>query len=117
MIFCFYGNGQTNPKLLIIIGTTKSRADSIIEEGFKLKKKRNRGIYFGIYFTTRRKIALGYAKSRAKREFDSPAVIMCSVNLSDYNQHEWQGNEVLVFRYDHIDNSIIKRITVVSDSI
>jgi len=100
-------NDRYSHSITLWHGTTISRANSILEEGFQTKKKRNQGIFF----TVKRKVALEYAKKRAKHEQDRPAIIMCSVDLSSYSKHEWQGNEVLVFKHDHIDSDVVRRVT------
>jgi hypothetical protein len=103
-------SGRYNHFITLWHGTTMSRANSILEEGFQLKKKRGQGIFF----TVKRKVALEYAKKRAKREQDHPAIITCSVDLYSYNKHEWQGNEVLVFKHDHIDSDVVRRVTEIA---
>ena len=96
-----YGNSIT-----LWHGTTMSRAESIVEEGFRPGRESKRRIFF----TRNPKIARSYAKGRARREQDQPAIVMCSIDLDKYTDHEWQGNEILVFRYECIEGEVVKRV-------
>jgi hypothetical protein len=96
-----YGNSVT-----LWHGTTASRAESILEEGFRSGKRSKHRIYF----TKDPKFAQRHAKGRAKQEQDQPAIIMCSIDLSRYNNHEWQKREVLILNYDFIESEVVKRV-------
>jgi len=99
-------NGGYGRSIVLWHGTTMSRAESIVEEGFRPGRESNRRIFF----TRNPKTARSYAKGRARKEQDKPAVVMCSIDLDRYNDHEWQGSEVLVFRYECIDGEVVKRV-------
>jgi len=88
-------------------GTTSSRAKSILKEGFRVKKEKKRRIFFA----RSRAVARRYALGRARREEDQPSVLMCSIDLNRYNDHEWQGNEAVAFKYDCIDKEVVVRAT------
>lgn len=89
-------------------GTSTSRAQSILREGFRAKKAESKRRKKGrIYFARRRKIARGYARSRAKSDGDRPAVIVCVVNLDRYNNYELQGSDVYVFEHECIGNEVV----------
>jgi len=87
-------------------GTTMSRAKSIVEEGFRPKK----GDKGRIFFTTDPKFARRHANGRAKQEQDRPVIIMCSIDLDNYNDYKWQGNEVIVFKCERIDSEVVRRV-------
>lgn len=90
-------------------GTTMTRAECIIEEGFKPGK----GNRHRIFFTLNPKIARSYARGRASRESDTPAIIRCSIDLSEYDKHEWQNQEILSFNYNCIESNVVKRVTTI----
>jgi len=91
-------------------GTTRSRAESILREGFKPKKaKKSR-----IYFARSPVLAKSYAKKRSKQERDHPAVISCSINLGHYSNYtvgELQGIVVFAFRTECIDSEVVRRVS------
>ncbi|MDQ1329027.1 MAG: hypothetical protein QG641_2316 [Candidatus Poribacteria bacterium] len=87
-------------------GTTMSRAESIIEDGFRPGRESKRRIFF----TKNPNTARRYAKGRARREQDQPVIVMCSIDLERYTDYEWQGNEVLAFRYECMDGQVVKRV-------
>jgi hypothetical protein len=97
-----YGNSVT-----LWHGTTASRAESILKEGFRGGKgSKNR-----IFFTKNPKFARRHAKGRAKQEHDQPAMILCSIDLSRYTNHEWQNREVLILNYGFIESEVVKRVS------
>lgn len=89
-------------------GTTKSRAESILEEGFRVKrgKKQRR-----IYFAGRQRMAHGIAQRRATDQDDLPVVIRCSIDLSRYDDYERRGNAVYAFRHECIGSDVIEEVT------
>lgn len=89
-------------------GTTASRAECIVKEGFRAKKARNKGRGL-IFFAAKPSIARGHAQSRASED-DPPAVFMCSIDLSRYSDYERRGREVYVFRHSCITTEVIKRV-------
>jgi hypothetical protein len=87
-------------------GTTKARAECILKEGFRIKKARNRLIFF----TGKPKMARGIAQKRAAREGDDPAVLMCSIDLSHYSDFERRGNAVYAFRHICIGSEVVRKV-------
>ncbi len=89
-------------------GTTKSRAESILEEGFRVKRgKKERKIYFA----GRPSMAQGIAQLRATSQNDLPVVIKCSIDLSRYDDYERRGNAVYAFRHECIYSDVIEEVT------
>jgi len=85
-------------------GTTRSRAKSILRQGFKAEKTMSeRGLTF---FTPSLKVARRYARTRARAEGDRPAVIMCSIDLRHYDNYERRG-AVYVFGHECISREVI----------
>lgn len=84
-------------------GTTKSRADSIIEEGFIAKGGR-------VFFARNTRIPLVIAQTRAANKNDRPVVIMCSIDLSRYNRYRRQGRNVYVFHHNHIGSEVVQEV-------
>jgi hypothetical protein len=92
-------------------GTTRSRAESILREGFK--PKRNKRKINRIYFTRSRTLARSYAVRRSKNEHDHPAVIMCNIDLSYYNDYkisEQRGAAVFAFKSDCIEQKVVSKV-------
>lgn len=91
-------------------GTTRSRAESILKEGFKPKRAEKSQVYF----TRSLALAKSYANVRSKNEKDHPAVIMCSINLGHYNDYEvreLRGAAVFVFRAECIASDVVSRVS------
>jgi hypothetical protein len=88
-------------------GTTRSRAESILQQGFRARKSKRHG---QIYFTGRPGMARGFAERRARDEEDEPAVIMCSIDLSRYSDFERRGRAVYAFRCGCIASEVITNI-------
>lgn len=90
-------------------GTTRARAESILEEGFKPKRaKKSR-----IFFTRSPALARSYANNRSKSERDYPAVIGCRIDLSRYNdyiQTELRGAVVFAFKCDCIASDTVNKV-------
>ena len=99
---------EIDRSIILWHGTTKSRAESILEQGFRVKraKKKRR-----IFFAGRPDMPRGIAQRRARNEDDEPAVIMCSIDLSHYSDFERRGNAVYAFRHECIGSEVIKRVT------
>jgi len=89
-------------------GTTKSRAESILEDGFRVKRGRNDR---KIYFAGRPSMARGIAQLRAASRNDLPVVIRCSIDLSYYDDYERRGDAVYVFRHECIYSDVIEEVT------
>jgi hypothetical protein len=87
-------------------GTSKSRAESIVKEGF-MAKKGGKGRTF---FTQNRIVACGYAERRANLEKDQPAVIMCSIDLSRYKDYERRRDRVFVFASECIASEVVRKV-------
>ena len=90
-------------------GTTRSRAESILSQGFRVKKSSNRKRL--IFFARNPKMAQRYARKRAKNEGDGPAVIMCSIDLGYYDNYERRGTEVYALGYEGISSEVVRRVT------
>lgn len=91
-------------------GTSRARAESIMKEGFKPRKV-GKSL---IFFTQSPALARSYANNRAKSERDCPALIMCCINLSKYNNYEvrqLQGAVVYAFRSECINSDVVNRVT------
>ena len=88
-------------------GTTKRRAECIVEEGFKVKRGRKER---RIIFAGRPGMAHGIAQRRAGSEGDLPVVIRCSIDLSHYDDYERRGNAVYVFRHECIGRDVIEEV-------
>jgi hypothetical protein len=89
-------------------GTTKSRAESILREGFRIKRGRKQR---RIFFAGRPSMARGIAQSRASGEGDDPVVIRCSIDLSHYDDYEKLGQAVYAFRHKCIASDVIEDVT------
>jgi hypothetical protein len=90
-------------------GTTRARAEAIMEEGFKPKK----AMKSRIFFTQSPSLARSYANNRARNEKDHPAVIKCSINLGDYNDYEvrqLKGAVVFAFKAECIDSVVVSKV-------
>lgn len=88
-------------------GTTMSRAESILQQGFRARKSKRHG---RIFFAGRPGMVRGIAERRARDEDDEPAVIMCSIDLSHYSDFERRGNAVYAFRCGCIGSEVITKI-------
>jgi hypothetical protein len=88
-------------------GTTMSRAESILQQGFRARKSKRHG---QIFFAGRPGMARGIAERRARDEDDEPALIMCSIDLSHYSDFERRGNAVYAFRCGCIASEVITKI-------
>ncbi len=100
-------NHEANESQAIILwhGTTMSRAQSILRKGFRASG----GKSYGIFLTQRPRTAFGYAESRARREKDEPALIMCMMDLGKY-KYRCSGN-VYNFKHDRISSEVVLRIS------
>ncbi len=90
-------------------GTTRTRAESILKEGFKPK----RADKSRIYFARSPVLARWYANHRSRNEKDHPAVIACVVDLSHYDDYivgELQGVVFFAFKTESISNGVVRRI-------
>ena len=83
-------------------GTTRSRANSILRDGFE----GYRGI---IFFARSTRIPLMVARRRAASEHGQPVVILCSIDLSRYNNYGQQGG-VYAFRHNHIGSEVVEEV-------
>ena len=92
-------------------GTTRSRAESIIRQGFRadkaMEQRRGKGQTF---FAASSKMARRYARTKAKTEGDRPAVITCSIDLNHYTSYERQGDEIYAFNHECIASEVIKEV-------
>jgi len=88
-------------------GTSRSRAESIREEGFR-PGKMGKGRTF---FTRSPNVARGYARRRAKNESDHPAVIKCSIDLNHYNDYIRPSSSVFAFKQECIDSRVVRGVS------
>ena len=100
-------NERKDQTVILYHGTTMSRAEVIVREGFLRKKTASRGIFFAQKPGTSR----GYARSRAISENGIPVLIKCSIDLNQYNQHRRLPSGVYVFRHKCIGSETITEIT------
>lgn len=98
------GSREINRSVILWHGTTASRARSILREGFRAKKSKGR-----TFFTTSPSMARGHAQSRARGD-DPPAVLVCSIDLSHYDDFKRRGREVYIFGHQRIDNEVIQKV-------
>jgi hypothetical protein len=89
-------------------GTSKSRAESILKEGFRPKNKK--GKKRRMFFTQNPSVARRYARSRAKGEGDRPAVIRCAIDLNEYDDYERRGDGVFAFKAEGISNEVVRNV-------
>jgi hypothetical protein len=89
-------------------GTSKSRAESILEEGFRPKSKK--GKKARMFFTRNPAVARRYAQARARGESDRPAVIMCAIDLNEYDDYERRGQGVFAFRAEGIASEVVRNV-------
>jgi len=54
-------------------------------------------------------VARDYAEKRAKNEKDEPAIIMCCIDLNQYNNYERRGS-VFVFNTNSLGCEVVKQI-------
>jgi hypothetical protein len=93
-------------------GTTKTRAKSILKEGFRAKRgKAERRIFFA----THTKIPRSVAERKANIEDDEPALLMCSIDLSHYSDYEKRGRDIYVFKHNYIGSEVVKRVDKAPD--
>ncbi|MHA2313640.1 MAG: hypothetical protein ACXADF_19370, partial [Candidatus Thorarchaeota archaeon] len=90
-------------------GTSKSRAESILREGFRPKNKK--GKKTRMFFTRNPAVARRYAQTRAKGESDRPAVIMCAIDLNEYDDYEQRGQGVFAFKAECISSEVVRNVT------
>jgi len=101
--------GGINHCVTLWHGTTASRAQSILNQGFRAKKAKNKNGQ--IFFAETPKLPQGHAQNRARQEADDPAVIMCSVDLSHYSKYERRAKKIYVFSHECIGKEVIKSVT------
>ncbi len=87
-------------------GTSQTRARSILEEGFKPKLVK-KGVAHRIFFTQNIAVARGYARSRSKGESDRPAIVVCAIDLNEYNDYENRGQGIFAFKAECISNEVV----------
>ena len=87
-------------------GTSKSRAESILKEGFRPKKSGKSRMFF----TRNPAVARRYAQARARGETDRPAVIMCAIDLNEYDDYERRGQGVFAFRAECISSEVVRNV-------
>jgi len=100
-------SGGIDSTIVLWHGTTKSRAESIRDQGFRLKRARHER---RIFFAAKPDMARGVAQRRASLEGDLPAVIRCCIDLSYYYLYERRKNIVYTFAHDYISSDVIKEI-------
>jgi len=97
-------NDEADNSVLLWHGTTRSRADSILLDGFDGKR---RG---GVFFARSTKIPRSTAQRRASSEHDQPVVIMCSVDLEQYDNYKQVGRGVYVFHHERMGQEVVKEV-------
>lgn len=88
-------------------GTTKSRAESILKEGFRVKRRKKER---RIFFAGKQKMAKMIAQLRAGGEDGVPVVFRCRIDLDRYDDYERRGNAIYAFRHECIGNDVIEEI-------
>jgi hypothetical protein len=91
-------------------GTSMSRARSIMAEGFRA------GVGNKIFFTRNPAVARRYALARGGGGDDQPTVIMCSIDLWQYNCYERREDRDIAFVFEHkrIGSEVIMQVTTVA---
>jgi hypothetical protein len=100
---------EIDDSVILWHGTTRSRAKSILRQGFRFEKTMNERGGGLTFFTPSPKVARRYAQTRARAEGDRPAVIMCSIDLSRYNNYERRG-AIYVFGHECISREVIRDV-------
>lgn len=88
-------------------GTTRSRAKTILKNGFRAEKTMDKWGREWTFFATNPRFARRHARTKAREEGDLPAIIMCSIDLNIYNIYERQAAEVYVFAHECISKDVI----------
>ena len=99
-------NGDFSTSIVLWHGTTASRAESILKQGFRAKRGGRRGIFFARNPCAAR----GYARGRASREGGKPALIMCSIDLGYYDEYERRGASVYAFKHESIASEVVRNV-------
>jgi len=89
-------------------GTSLSRAESILKEGFMLKARKH--VERRMFFTRDIAIAREYAQRRAKSERDSPAIIQCIIDLNEYSDYQRHGHSIFAFKAECISSEVVRRV-------
>ncbi len=89
-------------------GTSQSRAESILKEGFRIKIRKR--VERRMFFTQDIAIARGYAQRRAKGERDSPAIIQCIIDLNEYSDYQRRGHGIFAFKAEYISSEVVRRV-------
>ncbi len=89
-------------------GTSQSRAESILKEGFRIKLRKH--VERRMFFTQDIAIARGYARNRAKGDRDSPAIIQCIIDLNEYNDYQRSGHGIFAFKAECISSEVVRRV-------
>ena len=96
------GNISDNP-ITLWHGTTRSRAKSILREGFDGRRA-------PIYFAANTRLPRHVATGRAGREGDEPVVIVCSIDLGRYSQYDYRKGGIYVFKHKHIGSEVVEEV-------
>ena len=99
-------SGDFGGSVVLWHGTTTSRAEPILKEGFRAKRGGKRGIFFA----RNPSMARGYARGRARREGGKPALIMCSIDLGHYDDYERRGASVYAFKHECIAGEVVRNV-------
>ena len=100
-------SGGLDSTITLWHGTTRTRAEAIREQGFRLKRARRER---WIFFAAKPDMAHGIAQRRASLEGDLPAVIRCCIDLSYYYLYERRRDIVYTFSHECIANDVIEEI-------
>ena len=103
-------HGSAN-SVILWHGTSMLSARSIMTEGFRA------GVRSKIYFARSPAVARRYALDSGSGDADQPAVIMCSIDLSQYNRYEQRENGDFIFEHKRMGREIIMQVTRNGDTV
>ena len=86
-------------------GTTKDRAQAIMEEGFRAKKGSGK-----IWFSRNAAECRRIAQHRANQRGEEPVVFQCQIDLWDYDEYDRPNPNHYAFKHHTISNVVIDRI-------
>lgn len=96
-------SSENSDSITLWHGTTRSRAESILVQGFDGRRA-------PVYFAQSLRIPRTIARTRAAHEHDEPVVIMCSININRYDQYRRQGRGIYAFSHRCIGSEVVKEV-------
>jgi hypothetical protein len=96
-------SSENSDSIILWHGTTRSRAESILVQGFDGRRA-------PVYFAQGCRIPRTIAQTRAAREHDQPVVIMCSIDTNRYDQYRRQGRGIYAFSHRCIGSEVVKEV-------